>query len=173
MDEVFQPGSQPTAPCDLHVSAYVDERDQTLTAAHCPGARQQVFERYPPTFHSWASSAGRPLLPSKLSPRCPQAQEVYAQLLSAQPSLSVAPRIVFPRAGARFLLDPAVSEEQQRIRIEASSHAERVRFLLDGRLLADRRAPFQVSWALSKGEHLLSAETAEGERSNPVRFVVE
>jgi penicillin-binding protein 1C len=174
LTEVFSLGTEPTVQCDLHVRAFIDAREHKLTAPRCPDAKPETFEIYPPAFQSWALNAGRPLLPRELSSRCPEAARYNAALLARRSGdRASSPRLLFPHAGARFILDPALSPEQQSIAIEASTSGDRIRFLLDGRPIAERGAPFRVSWRLTKGEHVLLAETPEGERSEAVRFTVE
>ncbi|MEZ4227394.1 MAG: penicillin-binding protein 1C [Polyangiaceae bacterium] len=122
--EKFAKAQLPLARCDLHQEVWVDERDGLLSAAGCPGAERRVVEAHAARYRAWALRAGRPLAPSAVSPRCPQARlpEVRA-------------RITFPFDGARFVRDPSLAVGQQRLFVRVSGNEGTYRLFFDGRPL--------------------------------------
>jgi penicillin-binding protein 1C len=75
-------------------------------------------------------------------------------------------RITAPADGARIVRDALLPAEMQRIRLEAETDAPRVRFLLDGELVAEVAAPYRTSIPLVPGVHRLRA-VAVGARHTP------
>lgn len=112
---------------------------------------RDALERYPAEYSAWASAAGRPLAPAADSP-------------------SSTPRVVFPQDGARFEIDR--SYRAQQIVLQAQSAESSLGFILDGRLLATRGAPYRVAWSLVPGAHELVVVAGDGRRSESVHFVV-
>lgn len=161
--ELFRPGHAPTHTCTLHVRARIDEDTGLLPGPACHArVEERVFERYPPGFASWAASAGRPVLPDRSSPRCPRAAQAGEGGV----------HIAFPFDGASFVLDPDVPDSQQQIVLAARAPRDvgSVGFVVDGRLVGRRMAPFRIPWALAPGEHTLRVQG--GGHSARVRFSV-
>jgi hypothetical protein len=77
---------------------------------------------------------------------------------------------MFPRSAQSFAIDPD-GPSRQEIVLRAASSAKRVRFIIDGRPSASLRAPFQLPWRLTPGEHRVEVE-ADGLRSSLVSFRV-
>ncbi|MGH7294298.1 MAG: penicillin-binding protein 1C, partial [Polyangiaceae bacterium] len=153
--------------CTMHERARVDRRNGLRAGPRCPDAEvvERTFERYDDDARAWAVAAGRPVAPERFSPLCPGA-------LAGGGS---APRIGWPRDGARFVLDPERPRQQQRltVRLEAPPEAERVELLVDGRAVARVGAPFLASWVIVPGEHVLVARGPGGATSAPVSVEVE
>ncbi len=162
LHEHFLPGQEPHASCEMHERVRI-ERDSGLRAGPaCSDADERVFERYPAAYASWAAEAHRPLAPRDFAPRCPGPK------LSEDGGLVV----VFPPAGARFVLDPLARSNQEIVlQARAAERGPPLEFVLDGRTVARTRAPYAVPWQLAAGEHRL--ELVRGrERSLPALFEV-
>jgi penicillin-binding protein 1C len=160
--EVFVPGSEPRARCDMHERVRVERTSGLRAGPACRDADERVFERYPPEYATWAAEVGRPLAPRTYAPACPG------------PPLDEAntPEVVFPTEGARFVVDP-LAPERQEIVFEArgvASSAE-IEFVLDGQSLGRRAVPHRQPWRLALGEHTLFVRAGGGE-SRRVRFEV-
>jgi len=168
--ELFLPEQAPAHSCTFHVRAWVDSENGLLSRPGCPGAVERVLEGHGPGTRGWAASTGRPLPPTEVSPRCPDAPRPGALASTA--------RIRFPRDGARFLLDPGAPARQEIVLAAEPGSAEgALRFVLDGRPLGVARAPFELPWALTPGEHVLAVEpagggSAGGGAGRAIRFVV-
>ena len=151
--------------CDMHVRADV-ERDTGHLAG--PGCARElvetlVFEAYPAPLRAWAIAAGRPLLPSVLSARCPGAR--------VPERLRDTAAIEFPADGARFFIDPSsVASSAIRIRALAPEAAHRLELSIDGNLVSYPRGGLE--WRLVKGHHALRI-VVDGESSDPTSFDVE
>jgi hypothetical protein len=59
------------------------------------------------------------------------------------------------------------------LRAMAPSSATRVRFYVDGRLLASTGAPFLADWPLRRGVHRLQAESDVGQAAEPIELTVQ
>ncbi len=162
--ERFVAGTAPTRACDMHVRRWVQPGDGLLADAGCAGAVERVFEHYPARYAAWAAAAGRPVEPTRASPRCGERM-----------SANNAPSVVYPYPGARFVLDAGLHREQQAIVLSArvASGAPRVRFVMDGQPLDAVSAPYRSVWPLARGEHRVRVESPDGQRSESVRFVVD
>jgi penicillin-binding protein 1C len=159
--ESFPSGSEPRERCSMHARVAVDPRNGLRAGPTCRAAERRLFERYPAPFAAWAAEARRPLAPAEFSPFCP----------GSLPPAVEAPSISYPVDGARFHLD-AGSRRQEIVFSAQAAEGHTVRFLLDGRPVAEVREPFRVAWPLERGCHRL--EALMGDRlSTPVRFVVE
>jgi len=163
--ELFRPGHVPTHTCALHVRARIDEDNGLLAGPACLSrSAERVFERYPPAYAAWARSAGRPLLPSEASARCPLSMRTDARSSG----------IAFPFEGARFVLDPDVPSEQQQIVLFARAPRSEgtLRFVVDGKRVGSSGAPFRLPWTLVRGKHTVLVQSGSGRVSAPVRFDV-
>lgn len=154
--ESFVRGQAPSATCSIHAAAHVDGAGRQV-AARCGGSTR-VLERYPVEFRAWAVAAGRPLWGHSLSSTCPPEPDA-GEL-----------RVVFPREGQRFLLDPDAPDRQE-IVVSAAASAARARLVIDGQPAGERSAPFTWTWALTPGWHTIWVEAAGG-KSAAVRFQV-
>lgn len=162
--ELFVPGSEPHARCDMHERVHVDRDTGGRSAPGCPGAEERTFERYPAEYAAWARSAGRPLAPSTASLRCPE----------AAPGRSVADAgasIEYPHDGTVFRLDPDL-DRQEIVLSARAPEPSLVRYVLDGRELGTARSPFRLPWALERGAHRLEVSVG-GAPPAAVSFRVE
>jgi hypothetical protein len=150
----------------MHVEVEIDARNGLRAGPGCARAELHVFESYPAKYASWSSQAGRPLAPTDFSPACPgRVDAARAGDL----------RVSYPFDGARFAVDPALGREQQAIVLAASvpTGTRRIRFRVDGRLLAAVGAPYSTPLALTRGQHAVVVESEAGLASAPVRFSVD
>jgi hypothetical protein len=81
---------------------------------------------------------------------------------------------VYPYPGAVFLKDPSMpsASEGLVLRAVAPDSVQRLRFVVDGREVANVGRPFEQVLQLSRGFHQVWAETGQGGRSETVRFEV-
>lgn len=135
--------------CMMHEHATIAP-DGLRAGPGCAGASVQAVERYPEPYVSWARGARRPVAPRESSPRCPGAPVEAVTAL----------RIVTPRDGARYQLDPGRAAASQELALELEGHAEQI--LLDGIVLAPQRAGVRVP--LTRGPHEVVVRGARGER---------
>jgi penicillin-binding protein 1C len=163
-------------PCTMHARVRVDRRNGLLAGPGCASdeVEERVVERFSPEMAAWADAAGRPVAPREWSPNCPGAGDPLA---SEGPPGSApdteGPRIAYPPAGARFVIDPDRPREAQRlpVHIVAPERAREATLVVDGAQVAKVGAPFDTSWPLQAGEHELVAEV-DGRRSDAVRVSV-
>jgi penicillin-binding protein 1C len=153
-----------SGPCDLHVRVEVERESGLPAGPGCDRAlvEPRIFEWLPSLYADWARSAGRPLLPTTSSPRCPG-----AKLPHRAGDVSVA----FPEDGARFFLDEhAASPSAIRIRGRVPVGAREVTLRIDG---VPRPYPAGgLTWPLVRGSHSVEV-VADGVTSEPVHFDVE
>jgi penicillin-binding protein 1C len=166
----------------MHERVRIDRRNGLRAGPACAPdeVEERVFEVLPPDLAAWADAAGRPVAPRDWSPACPPGVEPVAASTgepgaagSDSPSDQGAPRIAYPLAGARFVIDPDRPREAQRlaVHIVAPDRAREATLVVDGNRVAQVRAPFEASWALQAGDHELVAEV-DGQRSAAVRVSV-
>jgi hypothetical protein len=119
-----------------------------------------VIERIPNRFAAWAHGIGRLAADADDAPERP-------------PMGAGAPRVVFPRAGQRFMLDPQVSPAQQEIVLRAEAAADaRLTFAMDGARVCEAAVPFECVWRAERGRHELRVHSASG-ASAAIAFSVE
>lgn len=159
--ELFIPGTEPTAFDDMHVAAAVLNG---ALAEGCPGAVEQVFERYPPLFEAWARESGRPTLPTRHLVDCKTPELVTG--------VAGAPLVLFPRNGAQYRLVADEPLARQQLVLKGRSGAGPLTFLIDDVPYKRVDAPYEVEWPLSRGEHTLQVVDRDGNRSEPVTFSV-
>jgi penicillin-binding protein 1C len=137
------------ATCEMHRRARVDRLTGERAGASCSPrfVEERVFEVLPPIYADWARAARRPLLPATFSDRCPAGPEDDGPT-------SHAVRIVYPREGARFFVEPSGRRPTIRVRVASSGEAS---LRLDGRPVPD------AVLVLGPGTHTITA-TAGGER---------
>ena len=173
IEEPFARGHSPDRACAMHSEFDIDTSNGLLAGPGCPHeeVRREVFEVFEPSWEAWAASAGRPLAPAGRSPRCPG--EGNAKGVPADSALKRV-AVQYPPDGAVFLIDPGTPARQQAIvlRAIAAPGASRLRFLVDGSVVASVGLPFEAIWTLVPGEHRVQAETEQGERSEEVRIEV-
>jgi hypothetical protein len=83
------------------------------------------------------------------------------------------PLIIAPTDGARYVINPDVPQQHQKLKVHVSAMGEdgKIRLYVDGKLAGETGRPFIFTWALEEGEHALVAEGASGQ-SPPVAIVV-
>jgi penicillin-binding protein 1C len=169
MDELFIPAHVPSARCDLHERVAIDPENGLRAGLGCPHTIEKVFERFPPEYMQWVATARRTVAPSEYSARCPG-----PALTHERSSQNGAPAVTYPVAGARFVLDPHLSREQQVLSIRARAPAGTPALVLrlDGREHSVL-PPFVYRYPLERGRHSVRACTRAGVCSEPVEFVVE
>jgi penicillin-binding protein 1C len=150
--------------CSMHERVRVDRRTGLRAGAACPVGvvEERRFERYEGLFLGWAHGARRGMAPTGFSPLCPGESEVGSTVL----------RIVSPRDGARYAVDPSRANQTVAVRVEVPEGVREVEVLVDGRLHLRLTRPFVGAWALVPGEHVLSARGG-GRHTGDVRVVVE
>jgi penicillin-binding protein 1C len=156
--EHFEPGHGPNETCALHELVAVDPSNGLRAGPTCRDAELRPFERYSASDSAWAVAAHRPLAPTESSPRCP------ADLPSSD-----APRIAWPRDGARFVLDPAAPAQDIMVEVTSAAPVSGVSLFVDGRPVTRERAPFRTQLALTPGGHILRL----GREGLPVRIRVD
>jgi penicillin-binding protein 1C len=162
--------------CAMHERVRVDRRNGLRAGPGCPPdeVEERAFEVLPPEFAAWADAAGRPVAPRDWSTSCPDVAARGADPVAGDAQGEApAPRIAYPLAGARFVIDPDRPRDAQRlsVHIVAPERAREATLVVDGARVARVGAPFEASWALEAGEHELVAEV-DGERSATVRVSV-
>ena len=78
--------------------------------------------------------------------------------------------ILAPVDGATLVLDPLLPRSRQELRLRAlvrSAKAERVRWEVDGKMIAELHAPFTAGWAIEPGEHSVRAVALSDEKGAP------
>ncbi len=85
--------------------------------------------------------------------------------------------ILGPPDGATFVIDPLLPRERQRLELRVAvraAGAESVRWSVDGQPVAEVRRPYVAFWTLEPGQHVLRAETLQGEPlTDEIAFEVE
>lgn len=145
----FPRGHVPAGECSFHETVRIDPRSDLLAGPGCADAVLRTFERYPPKYAAWARAARRPVAPDRSSPRCP------APIAKATPLAGAV--IEFPHEGARFALEPGEPAEIV-LSARPPGGASSLRFVMDGKLLAEIAAPFELPWRLVPGTHRVEVE---------------
>jgi penicillin-binding protein 1C len=115
-----------------------------LVSADCP-----VIEVLPNRYAAWARDSGR-LRPG-------------ATLPPAAATAGAPPRIAFPSAGQRFVIDPRVSLAQQQLMLRAEAAADaRLTFAVDGALVCEASSSFECPWRAERGHHELLVLASDG-----------
>jgi penicillin-binding protein 1C len=152
LDLSLEPGHVPHESCSWHERRCAP--GSRLVSADCP-----VIEVLPTRYAAWAQGSGR--------------LEPGAALASGAATSGAPPRIAFPSAGQRFVIDSRVSLAQQEIllRAEAAAHA-RLTFAVDGAPVCEATSPFECLWRAERGRHELRVLTDTG-ASARIAFDVE
>lgn len=160
--ERFLPGTVPPSQCSMHERVPIVPSSGLRAGPGCSQVETRVFEIYPDHYQAWARRAGRPLPPLSFDPRCP----------GESPLAQAGLRVVFPRAGARFQMDPALARSQQSLlfRAEAPTTGP-LWFNLNGERLAASNEQ-QYLWPLTEGHYTLFVETPQAQ-SEAIQFSVE
>jgi penicillin-binding protein 1C len=152
LDLSLEPGHIPRESCSWHERRCAP--GSLLASADCP-----VIEVLPNRYAAWAHASGR------LDPG--------AALAPGAATSGAPPRVVFPSAGQRFVIDPRVSFAQQEIMLRAEAAADaRLTFAVDDAPVCEATSPFQCPWRAERGRHELQVLTDAG-ASARIAFDVE
>lgn len=139
----------PTAPCPYHISVEVLADTGELTRKACQRGRD-VVARQVLTFDAevlpYLSAQDSDV--SQLPPWAPGC---------APQSAAVAPELLRPERGQRFLLIPGIPADRQRIPFQAASATRNtaLNWFLDGEFLGSTRSREELWWVPVVGEHEL------------------
>jgi len=158
-----------TSECSMHVRTKVDRSNGLLANTErggcAPGdAEERSFERFEGVYKEWARAQHRPQVPTEWSPRCDRGAVERA---TASSHLA----IVYPRDGARFVIDPARPPASQALNVRVDSGGSRVVLKVDGRAVDSRPGGEELVWRLSRGAHILTAETDHTESAPRTVYV--
>lgn len=175
--EIFANGTAPHGTCTMHEMVHIDVRNGLRAGAGCPArfVEDRSYEAFDSAYASWARDSARPLAAETFSPLCPgpSAPRVGADIRSNEVALSET-RLAFPLDGARFVYDEGASSRQMvTLRAVAPGSATRVRFYVDGQLLASTRSPFLADWPLRRGVHRVRAESDVGQPAETIELTVQ
>ena len=154
----------PTHDCEHHQRLHLDSRNGLLAGATCPEqfVTRRAFEVLPAQYAQWQAGHPRRAPPTRYSPLCPRTGPAAGAVV-----------ITWPRRGEVFVIEPGYARASQSLALTAEAdlaHAE-VRWLMDGREVAQASITERPLWALAPGKHSLEAEV-RGHRSAPVTFEV-
>jgi penicillin-binding protein 1C len=155
------------AACSMHESVRIDVRNGLRAGPGCPAAEVELrtYERYDGRYRAWAAAAGRSTAPDQFSPLCPSRGDGAGGPV----------RILWPRDGASFALDPERPRVDQElaVRIDAPGDAARTDLWVDGRVVASTGPPFVARWRITPGDHVLRVGLHGLPASDPVAIHVE
>ena len=154
----------PTRDCEHHQRLRLDSRNGLLAGATCPAqfVVERAFEVLPAQYTQWQAEHPRRAPPTRYSALCPRNGPAAGAVV-----------ITWPRQGEVFVIEPGYTRTSQSLALAAEAdlaHAE-VRWLMDGREVAQASITARPLWALAPGRHTLEAEV-RGRRSAPVSFEV-
>ena len=119
-------GTAPKDTCTVHRALVLDRRTGLLADAATPASARErrVFTDYGARYHTWMRQRGLPIPPSA------SMQTASASALATSARL----RIDYPASGTRFLLDPHLRRDFQRLPLSATADAglAAVVWLVDG-----------------------------------------
>jgi penicillin-binding protein 1C len=173
--ESFVHGTAPHAMCSMHEMVRIDVRNGLRAGTDCPAKfmEDRAYEAFDPTYASWAKASARPLATDTFSPLCPM-RSAPSDRAVGDTVARAATRLTFPLDGATFVYDEGASSRQMvTLRALAPGSATRVRFYVDGRLLASTRAPFLAAWPLVRGIHRVQAESDVGQPGESIELTVQ
>jgi penicillin-binding protein 1C len=150
------PANAPHELCSWH------ERRCATGSGEGHGSSCPLVEVLPERYAAWALDSGRWLA----SVRRPASELAELALPGARSTAPTSPRVVFPRAGQRFVFDARVSPSQHELLLRAEAEARAtLRFEVNGVLVCEARVPFECSWPLRRGRHELIVRAEAGEAS--------
>ncbi len=118
----------------------------------CAGPACPAVEALPARYAEWAVDSGR--------------------AFEAAPE-GLGPRILSPRKGARFVIDPNLARERQEVVFAARAEpTAALAFVLDDREVCRVKTPFNCPWRLDRGRHQLEVRQEDGAAAR-VEFSVE
>jgi penicillin-binding protein 1C len=182
-EEWFKPGQEPQQEDDAYLRLAVDTRNGLLAHTGTPAryVERRTFINLPPRYADWATQAGLPRPPQKVStigntasaPIQTRSPEDVGKAAGA--GLQIL-RIVAPSDGLKLLRDTSLPASRNTIglRVEITPPMREVLWLVDGKPYQLVSYPYTVRWALQPGEHVIQARSPfTSEISRPVRIRVE
>lgn len=155
----------PSQSCEWHERVAIDRRNGLLAGAACPAqhTEDRLVERLPPEYASWAAENAMTQPPP---PR-------YSALCPAQGATAGVVSIRYPMEGETFIIEPGYEASLQTVKLsaEAAADADRVTWLVDGRVVDRSEWPYTASWKLTPGKHQITAR-AQGHTSDSVSIRV-
>ncbi|HVJ90704.1 MAG TPA: penicillin-binding transpeptidase domain-containing protein, partial [Labilithrix sp.] len=159
--------------CSTHQRVRIDLRNGLRAGPACSSdvTASRVFEKWTAPYDEWARRNRRALVPEASSPECPAERDARFDAGStdddeARPRDPMAPRIVYPFDGARFVIDPERPIALQLLEIRVEQDASTVQVLVDGAPLSKER-----TWPLAPGSHTITARKGS-HTSTPVHITV-
>lgn len=162
-------------PCAIHRRVRLDVRNGLRAGPGCTRevTTERVFERWRQPYTEWARRTNRALAPEASSTACPTDDDA-AELDGAPgddsgaPSVRdpLAPRIIHPFDGARFVIDPERPADLQLLEIRVEPEGTTVEVRVDDTLLSKTR-----TWPLAPGTHTITARSGS-HVSSPIRITV-
>jgi membrane carboxypeptidase/penicillin-binding protein PbpC len=150
----------------MHREVAIDARNGLLAGPGCTPqfVMKKVFVYYPPRYSEWEQSEGLAPPPAEYSPLCGGGGRAGRRAKVT---------ILFPGDGDVFGIDPSVPESYRSVILRAAAPpgVRSVRWLVDGRRLAETGPPFSTLWRIKKGKHRIAAE-ADGAKGDSVAVVV-
>jgi penicillin-binding protein 1C len=160
--EIFIPGTEPTARCPFHVPVKIDLRNHLRASAGCLATvvKQRVMLDLPEVYDSWARERHLETAPRQSSPLCGPAER-------ERPTIT----ITEPGAAHRYLFDPDSPADSAALRLSArvDPPGEELVWEVDGVPVAKVGYPYSIRQLLPPGRHTIAAHMARrSEVSRPV-----
>jgi penicillin-binding protein 1C len=143
--EYFREGTEPHEACRVHIRYRIDKLSGALAGPATPVARveDKLFTVVGPEYAAWADKQGFGKPPAETG--------------AAQYTADI--KLVHPKPGARFLIDPDVPRSFQSIalRAEVQPFVPEVVWYVDGREYERVAYPYETRWRLTEGTHYFQA----------------
>lgn len=174
----FVPGDAPTEGCTVHVHAREDRRGPDgRTRWRCDAEAEDVVVRLPDEFSAWLARLpegapgrdphGLPWLPASAVTGCDGSEDAVPQLVITSPTDGSI------LGGAKN--DGITDVVPLSATLEGRADVDEVEFVVDGRVVARAKAPFEARVAISRGDHEVHARPRRDDlaiRSTGARFSV-
>jgi len=150
--EMFIQGTEPIEISQLHKKVLIDTRNGLLAGESCPKSyiKEKVFIEYPSEVYTWAVQDQQLIAPREFSPLC-----LDSQAYSGTTHLI----ITYPKNQTVFETAPQIVNNQGIVfEVDVSPDIQKVIWNLDKLYLNESdKFPFQISWAPTVGNHIISA----------------
>lgn len=154
----------PREPCTWHRVVDVDVRNGLRAGRGCPEAfvSPQPFVSLPAAYAEWQQSSVLPAPPVAFSPLCPDRGQIPDAVV-----------VRAPRANETFVIEPGYDRARQTLQLrgEIDPPTPVAEWLVDGKVVAKAKWPYQADWRLKKGVHRVQLR-AGGRLSDAVTFEV-
>lgn len=154
----------PTSPCTWHRVAPVDVRNGLRAGRGCPEkyVSEQPFVSLPAAYAEWQQTSVLPPPPSAYSPLCPDRGQIPDAVV-----------VRSPRPAETFVIEPGYDLARQTLQLrgEIDPPTPTAEWLIDGKVVAKTKWPYQADWRLRKGQHRVQLRAA-GRTSDAVTFDV-